>query len=414
MPAWASRSRLGVSISPPKAPMSENPRSSATITRKLGRFTLKHPARSAGEAECCARHRRRYCRNGGIGAGHRKGTEMLAQFGMSVPLVAAPMSGGPTTPWMVSAATSAGGLGMLAAGYKSVEAVEAEIKSVRSEGIPFGINVFAPNPLPVDRESYRAYAGTVQRDADRFGLTLPPDPIEDTDKFDEKIALLLNDPVPLVSFTFGIPSRNVIAALQRTNSVVVQTVTTPDEARQAHEAGVDMLAVQASAAGGHSGTLSPRQPLKPVPIVDLVKRVVATVPLPVIAAGGLATSGAVAEVIRAGATAAAVGTVLLRANESGASATHRAALTDPARTETVITRAFPGRPARGLRNAFIDAHEADAPLGYPAIHYLTSPLRKAAAAAGKPDYVHLWAGTGYRHATAEPAADILRRLASDL
>jgi len=339
---------------------------------------------------------------------------MLAQFGMSVPLVAAPMSGGPTTPWMVSAATSAGGLGMLAAGYKSVEAVEAEIKSVRSEGIPFGINVFAPNPLPVDRESYRAYAGTVQRDADRFGLTLPPDPIEDTDKFDEKIALLLDDPVPLVSFTFGIPSRNVIAALQRTNSVVVQTVTTPDEARQAHEAGVDMLAVQASAAGGHSGTLSPRQPLKPVPIVDLVKRVVATVPLPVIAAGGLATSGAVAEVIRAGATAAAVGTVLLRANESGASATHRAALTDPARTETVITRAFTGRPARGLRNAFIDAHEADAPLGYPAIHYLTSPLRKAAAAAGKPDYVHLWAGTGYRHATAEPAADILRRLASDL
>ncbi len=118
--------------------------------------------------------------------------------------------------------------------------------------------------------------------------------------------------------------------------------------------------------------------------------------------------------IRAGATAAAVGTVLLRATESGASATHQAALIDPAYTETVLTRAFTGRPARGLRNAFIDAHEAEAPSGYPAIHYLTSPLRKAAAAAGKPDYVHLWAGTGYRHATAESAADILRRLASEL
>ena len=109
-----------------------------------------------------------------------------------------------------------------------------------------------------------------------------------------------------------------------------------------------------------------------------------------------------------------MGTVLLRANESGASATHQAALTDPARTETVLTHAFTGRPARGLRNAFIDAHEAEAPLGYPALHHLTSPLRKAAAAAGKPDYVHLWAGTGYRHATAEPTADILRRLAADL
>lgn len=339
---------------------------------------------------------------------------MLAQFGMSIPLVAAPMAGGPTTPAMVSAANRAGAFGMLAAGYKTVDAVEAELKQVRAEGIPFGINLFAPNPLPVEPESYRAYAAIVQRDADRFGLTLPPDPIEDNDRFDEKIALLLDDPVPMVSFTFGIPSRGVITDLQKADTVVVQTVTTPEEAAQARDAGVDMLAVQAVAAGGHSGTLSPRKPLAPVPIAELVERIVATVPLPVLAAGGLATPAAVAEVIRAGAAAAAVGTVLLRADESGASATHQAALTDPRYTETVLTHAFTGRPARGLRNAFIDAHEAQAPLGYPALHHLTSPLRKAAAAAGKPDYVHLWAGTGYRHATAEPAAAILQRLASDL
>lgn len=339
---------------------------------------------------------------------------MLEQFGMSVPLIAAPMSGGPTTPAMVAAATQAGGFGLLAAGYKTVEAVEAEIKAVRSEGIPFGVNVFAPNPLPVDPDAYRRYAAIIQKEADEFGLTLPADPIEDTDSFDEKVELLLDDPVPMVSFTFGIPSRDVIASLKRANSVVVQTVTTLEEAARAQQAGVDMLVLQAAAAGGHSGTLSPREPSKPVPIVDLVKRVTAAVPLPVLATGGLATPAAVADVIRAGATAAAVGTVLLRATESGASATHQAALADPARTETVITRSFTGRPARGLRNAFIDTHEDQAPLGYPAIHYLTSPLRKAAAAAGKPDYVHLWAGTGYRHATAEPAADILRRLASDL
>lgn len=339
---------------------------------------------------------------------------MLAQFGMSIPLVAAPMAGGPTTPAMVSAATSAGGLGMLAAGYKTVTAVEAEIKSVRAEGIAFGVNLFAPNPVPVDLGSYRAYAAVVQSEADQFGLTLPVQPIEDDDTFDEKIALLLDDPVPMVSFTFGIPPRHVITALQRANSVVVQTVTTPGEAAQAREAGVDILAVQASVAGGHSGTLSPQQPVMPVPLIDLVEQIVATVPLPVLAAGGLATPTAVAEVIRAGATAAVVGTVLLRAVESGASATHRAALTDPARTQTVLTRAFTGRPARGLRNMFIDTHEAQAPLGYPAIHHLTSPLRKAAAAAGKPDYVHLWAGTGYRHATAEPTCDIMRRLACDL
>jgi nitronate monooxygenase len=339
---------------------------------------------------------------------------MLAQFEMSIPLIAAPMSGGPTTPAMVSAATQAGGLGLLAAGYKTVDAIETEIKSVRSEGIPFGVNVFTPNPLPVDPDSYRAYAAIMQREADQFGLSLPPEPIEDTDKFDEKIALLLDDPVPMVSFTFGIPPRSVIAALRQAGSVVVQTVTTAEEAAQARGAGVDMLAVQAVVAGGHSGTLSPRRPLTPVPLVELVEQIVATVGLPVLAAGGLATPSAVADVIRAGAAAAVVGTVLLRADESGASATHQAALTDPSRTETVLTHAFTGRPARGLRNAFIDAHEAQAPLGYPALHYLTSPLRKAAAAAGKPDYVHLWAGTGYRNATAEPTSDILRRLASDL
>jgi NAD(P)H-dependent flavin oxidoreductase YrpB (nitropropane dioxygenase family) len=339
---------------------------------------------------------------------------MLTQFGMSIPLIAAPMSGGPTTPAMVSAATQAGGLGLLAAGYKTVEAIEAEIKTVRAAGIPFGVNVFAPNPLPVDPDDYHAYAAIIQREADQFGLTLPPEPIEDTDKFDEKIALLVDDPVPMVSFTFGIPPGTVIAALRQAGSVVVQTVTTADEAAQARDAGVDMLAVQAAVAGGHSGTLTPRRPLTPVPLVDLVKQIVATVGLPVLAAGGLATPGAVADVMRAGAAAAVVGTVLLRATESGASATHQAALTDPARTETVLTHAFTGRPARGLRNAFIDAHEAEAPLGYPALHYLTTSLRKAAAAAGKPDYVHLWAGTGYRHVTAEATSDILGRLASDL
>jgi nitronate monooxygenase len=339
---------------------------------------------------------------------------MLAQFGMSIPVIAAPMSGGPTTVAMVSAAARAGGFGLLAAGYKTVEAIEAEIKGARSEGIPFGVNVFAPNPLPVDPDGYRAYAAIIQREADQFGLTLPPEPIEDTDTFDEKIALLLDDPVPMVSFTFGIPPHSVIAALRRAGSVVVQTVTTAEEAAQARDAGVDALAVQAAVAGGHSGTLTPRRPLTPVPLVDLVGQIVATVGLPVLAAGGLATPDDVAGVIRAGAAAAVVGTVLLRATESAASATHQAALSDPAFTETVLTHAFTGRPARGLRNTFIDAHEAEAPLGYPALHYLTTSLRKAAAAAGKPEYVHLWAGTGYRHATAEPTADILRRLASGL
>lgn len=191
----------------------------------------------------------------------------------------------------------------------------------------------------------------------------------------------------------------------------MQTVTSPTEAAAARAAGVDALVVQGTAAGGHSGTFTPAHPPAPVPLDDLVRRIVASEGLPVIAAGGIATPHDAAAALHAGAQAVAAGTALLAADESGASTTHRAALADPARTETVITRAFSGRPARALRNRFIDRYESIAPLGYPAVHYLTSPLRKAAAAAGAPELVNLWAGTGFRQARHASTAEILTALA---
>ncbi|MCZ8377846.1 nitronate monooxygenase [Mycobacterium sp. CPCC 205372] len=337
----------------------------------------------------------------------------LTNLGVRLPVTAAPMAGGATTTAMVIAASRAGSLGLLAAGYKTPEALGNEIAAVRQASIPFGVNVFAPNPVPIGEADYRRYAAAVQREADRFGLTLPADPVDDDDAFGAKVDILLSDPVPVVSFTFGLPGGDVIRALHKAGTAVVQTVTSLEEAEAAAAAGVDMLAVQAAVAGGHSGTFTPDRMPSPLPIGELVARVTGAVGLPVIAAGGLATPADVAAVLRAGATATAVGTVLLRADESGASATHKAALTDPSRTETVITRAFTGRPARGLRNRFIDEFEASAPLGYPAVHHLTSPLRKAAAAAGESDLVHLWAGTGYRHAPQKPTATILTDLAGE-
>ena len=330
---------------------------------------------------------------------------------MRIPVIAAPMAGGPTTPAMVVAAHAAGGLGFLATGYKTPDAVAAELRTLRDAGIPFGVNVFAPNSIPIDPHRYREYARLMQREADRFGLTLPDAPSDSDDYFGAKVDLLRTDPAPIVSFTFGIPPGDVIRVLQRAGSVVVQTVTSRSEAEAAAAAGVDALAVQAGVAGGHSGTLTPAVAPPALPLTELVADIVGTVSLPVIAAGGLSTAADVAAVLRAGAEAAAVGTALLLADESGASATHQAALADPARSETVVTRVFTGRPARGLRNRFIDEYEAVAPLGYPAVHYLTSPLRKAAAAAGEPELLHLWAGTGFRHARRAPTAAILAGLA---
>ena len=339
----------------------------------------------------------------------------LSDLGLGIPLLAAPMAGGPSTPALVSAAARAGGLGLLAGGYRTAPALAEQIDAVRAEGLPFGVNLFAPNPVPVDLAAFRAYARSLQPEADRYGLApAAADPVEDDDHWSGKIDLLLADPVPLVSFTFGLPAASVVAALRAAGTVVMQTVTSPEEAVAAAEAGADLLAVQAVAAGGHSGTLTPHRLPEPLPLAELVARVRRTVPLPLVAAGGLATSADIAAVLQAGAGAVMVGTVLLRTHESAASQPYQDALADPARQQTVVTRAFTGRPARALRNGFTDRHSDTAPAGYPALHHLTRPLRQAAAAAGDAERINLWAGTGYREARAEPATDTLARLVKQL
>jgi nitronate monooxygenase len=326
--------------------------------------------------------------------------------------VAAPMAGGPTTPELVLAAAGAGSLGFLAGGYLSGAAFADELARVRAGTQLYGANLFAPNPVPVDRAAYAAYRDLIAPDAERYGVELPAEPVENDDAWQDKIDVLREDPVPVVSFTFGIPDAASLAALRRAGSVLVQTVTSADEARRAEAAGVDLLAVQAHTGGGHYGTLTPDRTPAALSLLDLLAEVRRAVDLPLLAAGGLSTPGEVAAVVRAGATPV-VGTALLLADESGTSAAHRQALLERNR-DTAVMRAFTGRPARGLRNAFYDAHEQAAPPGYPALHHLTRPLRKAAAAAGDPDGINLWAGTGYRSAHAAPARELLEELSEGL
>ncbi|MFE6550509.1 nitronate monooxygenase [Streptomyces sp. NPDC057746] len=342
-------------------------------------------------------------------------SRLLSHLGPGLPILAAPMSGGPSTPALVTAAARAGGLGFLAAGYKTPKTLAEQVRTVRADGVPFGVNVFVPNPVSVSTEDYRDYVRAIRPEAALYGLRLPDGkPVEDDDHWRDKIDLLLADPVPVVSFTFGLPGRSVVAELRRAGTVVVQTVTSADEARGAAGIGVDAVVVQASAAGGHSATFTPAHLSVAVPLPELITRVRGAVPLPVIAAGGLGGPAGVAGVLAAGAEAAMIGTALLRTEESGASAPHKAALADPAFDTTVITRAFTGRPARALRNHFVERYDHVAPVGYPALHHLTGPLRKAATAAGDTRLMHLWAGTGHRHARTEPAARTFARLAGGL
>ncbi|MEU2169731.1 nitronate monooxygenase [Micromonospora chersina] len=335
-------------------------------------------------------------------------------LGVDVPVVAAPMAGGPTTTGLAAAVGAAGAFAFLAAGYKTPEAVAAEVADLRGTGRPFGVNVFVPTPVPVAEAEFRRYATRIAAEGTPYGLDLAAaSRTEDDDHWAAKLDLLRADPVPVVSFTFGLPPAAVVRDLRRAGSRVLVTVTDPAEAAAAADLGVDGLVAQSGAAGGHLGTFTPDTPPPLRPLPDLVALVTGA-GLPVLGAGGVGDPSDVRAALAAGAAGVLVGTLLLRADESGTGRTHRHALADPARDRTVVTRAFTGRQARGLRNDFIDRHEAAAPLGYPALHHLTRPLRVAAAGAGDADRLHLWAGTGWRGARSAPAADILTDLTRTL
>jgi nitronate monooxygenase len=334
----------------------------------------------------------------------------LTELGASTPVVAAPMAGGPTTPELVLAAASVGALGFVAGGYLTGEALGEQLTRVRAETGLYAVNLFAPHPVAVEPAAYAAYRELIRAEAEKYGAELPAEPVEDDDAWQDKVDVLIEHPAPLVWFTFGIPGAASLAALRRAGSLLVQTVTSAAEARLAAEAGVDVVAVQASGAGGHSGIFTADRVAPERALPDLVAEVRAAVDLPLLGAGGIAGADDVAAVLAAGADAAAVGTLLLLADESGASAAHRAGLADHDR-ETAVMRAWTGRPARGLRNSFSDIYDASAPTGYPALHHLTRPLRRAAAAAADPERVNLWAGTGFRAARPGPAAEILAALA---
>ncbi len=268
------------------------------------------------------------------------------------------MAGGPSTVELVVAATEAGGFGFLAAGYKTAGAMAAEITAVRAAGAgAFGVNVFVPQPA-ADPAVVAAYLATLAPEAAALGVALGEARWDD-DGWEAKIDTLLADPPPLVSFTFGCPPAEVVAAFRQAGTLVAVTVTTPEEAAQGRRRR-RRLPVRAGHRGRRPpGQLRQRRPAgtgldPPGPAAQIPR--VAGRRIPLIAAGGIAGPAGVAAVRAAGAAAVQVGTAFLRCPESGAHPVYKAALADPRFTATAVTRAFSGRPARGLVNRFLAAH----------------------------------------------------------
>ncbi|MFC4149504.1 nitronate monooxygenase [Micromonospora mangrovi] len=327
---------------------------------------------------------------------------------LTCPIVAAPMAGGPSTPALAAAVSAAGGLGFLAAGMIDTDRLVADVAEVRARtDHPFGVNVFLPPADAVDEAALGAYADRLRPEADRRGVTLG-EPAGGDDGYPGKVAALLADPVPVVSFAFGLPDAATVAALRERGTEVWATVTRPDAALAAARLGVDAVVVQGTEAGGHRGGLPDDDDYALLPLLRLVA---ADCDRPLVAAGGVADGPGLAAVLAAGAAAAQLGTAFLRCPEAGTTPMHRAAVAGT--TPTALTRAFTGKRARAVVNDFLRRHEPSAPAGYPQVLHLTRPLLAAARRDGDVTTANLWAGQAHPLSSELPAADLVARLTAD-
>lgn len=330
---------------------------------------------------------------------------------LRVPIVQAPMAGGPSTPALAGAVSAVGGMGFLAGGYKSPDELRADIARTRElTSGSFGVNLFVLAESRVDPARLAAYAQAIEPEAHRHDVATG-EPRFDDDALDAKLEILCRERPAIVSFTFGCPSSETIQRLHDRDIAVWVTVTEVDEALLAERAGADALIAQGVEAGGHRGTFEDADGRGEIALLPLLRLVARASELPLVASGGIADGVGIAAVLAGGARAAQIGTAFMCCPEAATSDPHRNALTRSG--PTALTRAFSGRRARGIVNAFMRDHSAHAPSAYPHVHHLTSPLRAAARNAGDADAINLWAGQAYSLAEDRPAGELVCRWSTE-
>jgi nitronate monooxygenase len=330
---------------------------------------------------------------------------------LAIPVVQAPMAGGPSTPALAAAVNRGGGLGFLAAGYLTAQRLSDDIETLLglTDG-PFGVNVFVGGGDAADPARVQAYAQRLAAAAQRAGVRLG-EPRFDDDFFADKLKVVRERAVPVVSFTFGAPPQQAVDDLHTAGCEVWVTVTSPAEATQAATLGADALIVQGIEAGGHRGVFVDDDAQSELTLLAALQLIRASCDRPLVAAGAIMTGAALAAVLALGAAAGQVGTAYMRSTEAGTSDAQRAATASDG--ATVLTRAFSGRLARGIVNRWHREHGDAAPRAYPEVHHLTSALRAHGRSAGDADLINLWAGQAHSLARESSAEEITRRLGAE-
>lgn len=344
-------------------------------------------------------------------------TDLTRLLGCDVPIVQAPLGGGPGTAELTAAVGTAGGFGVVGGGYLDPDDLADVLARTRAlTDRPFGVNLFlVPSPQRTGSDAARAALSGVAADLG-LDVAVPeeprglPDPVA-------QLEVVLDSDARLVTFAFGAPSRAVTTRLHDAGRLVGGTAQSATDARELAGLGVDVVFAQGAEAGGHRGGLPRAAGAGDVPgLLALLPAVVDAVDVPVVAAGGIADGRGVAAALVLGAQAAALGTAFLRTPEAGTAAAYRRALAGADETSTVTTSAFSGRAARGLPNAYVRAFDGEAPVevpDFPVMNYLSRPLRAASAAAGTAEAQSLWAGQGVGLARELPAAELVAALVAE-
>ena len=345
-------------------------------------------------------------------------SEFCQRLGLEAPIVQAPMASS-TTPALVAAVSNAGGLGSHGCASLAPEKLTEEIAAIRSRTTRgFNLNFFTHQAPVPDAAKEAAMAALLEPYHAELGLGDVPTARDSMVPFDrDRLDILLADPPQVVSFHFGLPAPELVEPLQERGTIVLSSATTVAEAHWLADRGVDAIIAQGAEAGGHRGTfLTEDYGAALIGTMALVPQVVDAVDVPVIAAGGIADGRGLAAALVLGAEAVQIGTAFLTTDEAGTNALYRDALAGASGEETVVTKTFSGRPARGLRNRYVEEmslHE-DALPDFPLAYSMNARLRAEAAARGSADMVAHWSGQTVALNRRLPAAELVERIMAEV
>jgi nitronate monooxygenase len=330
--------------------------------------------------------------------------KMTALLGIKYPIIQAPMAGGITMPNLVAEVSIHGGLGMIGAGYMTPEQLREQIKEIRQlTSCPFGVNLFVPsNFSATDKQLHKAQNILMPIRAE---LNLPlneqmeiPEFKHLLESFHRQIRVIVEEKVPVCSFTFGIPASETISLLKQNDIKLIATATTVEEAREIEKSGIDMAVVQGSEAGGHRGNFIKEDGESLIGLMSLIPQAADCVNIPVIAAGGIMDGRGLIASLCLGAAGVQMGTAFLTCVESGAHKIHKECIMNGSEDQTVLTSAFSGKMARGIKNTYIKEmmeHEGAFP-DFPIQNAITQDIRKASSSQNNPEYMSLWSGQSPR------------------